>query len=111
MSPSHPLYFKETDDTDVIVKIRKQVLHLHSNILSFYSPILKEAIQHQQKVTGNLSKIELIIGESSWLASKAQRIFSRRNTADEDADVTLGAILFFMFFYPEHKHKLVHGKF
>lgn len=84
--------FKDaTETTDVLVKVQDETLHLHSFLLAFYSPVLREAFEsrEQQLETGDVRSIEITIDSYSA----------------EDV------VIFFMFFYPEYKQKIVHGKY
>ena len=72
--------FVSTDNTDVVIKVQGETLHLHSGILSVYSPVFKELFNC------NNNKFEV-------------------DMKNERAD---DVIKFFRFFYPEH-NPMFHG--
>ena len=73
--------FVSTDNTDVIIKVEGETLHLHSGILSVYSPVFKEVFKR------NNDKFEV----------------------DMKNERAIDVIEFFRFFYPEH-NSMFHGK-
>ena len=72
--------FVSTDNTDVVIKVDEETLHLHSGILSVYSPVFKELFNCSNH------KFEVDI--------KNER--------------AVDVIEFFRFFYPEH-NSMFHG--
>lgn len=76
--------FPEDANSDVIVKINKEQLHLHSPILSLYSSIFKEMLQKASPVDGkylieiNGKALEHVVEMFMFLyADKCQKLSSK----------------------------------
>lgn len=73
--------FPSTEDTDVVLKVENEVLHLHNGILSMYSPVFKIMLNGAFKE--GLNK-EVVLKQK-----KAQDVLE-----------------FFKFFYPDQRPEL-----